>query len=951
MDHVEPRARLRQHLSRARAYRVLEARRGFDVAHPAETLPIRLPSSRSDADESPATSTARLSLLGRFRWFVETIPLFGPCPLLAARGRRHVVTWGIRRGEWRVKDAFGDEWRIFFPPISERRSDGNSDDWQGRNQIEQLVFDGFTHSGAADDRIACVILEVYDALTNDTLSSRLPSPSHDPGRILAGMEQELRHELVAAFMADEIRIEPVLRAPWPFPDVPDEPIAPNMDVPQVSAREVTHFIELQVLTTRGADAAGVACRIALADGTIKQGLTGPDGVLRIEGLDQAGKATVLLPDIVPFSPVEARQPPSNAWALRITQDGVTAPIDGRTILEIPPQVYRGRLVGMFFDKNKAFLLPGGMPGIRRLTSYFDRHAGAQLLVVGHTDATGDASYNLTLSVERANATAAYLKDDVDAWVEWFGDDKPHAKRWGILEIQRMLSALPDGEDAKFYTVTPPTGRKDASTRDAVKSFQQWSNQTNGTSLDVDGDAGPATRPEIVRAYIAIEGTSISESTILKTHGCGEFHPQDPTPDGVADPENRRVEIFVFDDAIDPQPQECRSPGCSQYEQWVDKLVETIDFTTGDLPDTPLVVGRLPTLYSLGKSFPKPSALPMLKEVVKRMTADAQMHVLVMGHTDAIGDGDDAKEGAISKARADAIVNLLTGDRERFMKKFSAKGDDAWGWEEVQWMLSAVQADGDPCYVGAVDGHRGDGVLDAVESFQVASGLKINRHVDKETLKKLVDDYFKLVTDTKTEIHEDRIAVVGGGSWHPPRSFGDKSEPLEGDEYTKDNLLSFRRVEVFLSRVLLVPPTDTCSPSRHETCNAYEKWCKDSKEVLPDDGLHDFAIRVADSLTGPIEGCSVSLTKSDETGDTAGGSGSTSASGAVHFRLASGLYSATFSADGYSQSADFLLDQDQVGGLLIRLVETLPETKPPADATAGQTTTDTSTDATGASSAS
>ncbi len=224
----------------------------------------------------------------------------------------------------------------------------------------------------------------------------------------------------------------------------------------------------------------------------------------------------------------------------------------------------------------------------------------------------------------------------------------------------------------------------------------------------------------------------------------------------------------------------------------------------------------------------------------------------------------------------------------------------------------------------------------------------------------MDEYFKLVTDTKTEIHEDRLAVVGGGSWHPPRTFGDKSAPLEGDEYTESHFLPFRRVEVFLSRVLLVPPTETCAPSRHETCTAYEKWCKDSKEVLPDDGLHDFSIRVGDSLTGPIEGCSVSLTKSaddagaasedasDGTGDVAAGSGSTDATGTARFRLASGLYSASFSAGSYSQSADFLLDQDEVGGLLIRLEETLPDTEPPAGAKAAQATT--STDATGASSA-
>jgi outer membrane protein OmpA-like peptidoglycan-associated protein len=753
-------------------------------------------------------------------------------------------------------------------PIHERAGDERSVDWQERGQLDRLVMDAFSHSGATDDGRARVLLELYDELTNGDLSRRLPVPSDDPQRLLCGMDMELLQTLLRGLTLGMLRIEPIARPPFPlFPDRPDEPIEPHLDVPQTS--------------------------------------------------------------------------------------------------EVPPQVYRGRLVGMFFDTNKTFLLPGAMRGIRGLTSYLNRHAGAQLLVVGHTDTTGDPHYNLTLSVERAKATAAYLKDDVDAWVAWFGDDKPRAKRWGILEVQRMLSALPDGEDAKFYAVSPPTGRRDASTRDAVKRFQQWSNQTKGTSLDVDGDPGPATRPEIVRAYMAIEGTSIAGSTVLKTHGCGEFHPQDPTPDSVADPENRRVEVFVFDDAIDPQPQECRSPGCSQYKQWIDKVVETVDFNTADLPDTPLVAGRLPTLYSLGKSFPKPSALPMLKEVVKRMTADAQMHVLVIGHTDVIGDGDDAKEGAISKARGGAIVSLLTGNREPFVKKFSgnAEADDAWGWEEVQWMLSAVQVDGDPCYVGAVDGHCGDGVLDAVEAFQVASGLKINRHVGKATLKKLVDEYFKLVTDTETEIDEDRIAVVGGGSWHPPRSFGEASAPLEGDEYTASNFLSFRRVEVFLSRVLLVPPTDTCSPSRHEKCNAYEKWCKDSKEVLPDDGLHEFSIRVGDSLTGPIEGCSVSLTKgaddaaaasggaSDGAADGAAGSGSTSATGTVHFRLASGLYSATFSAGGYSKSADFLLDQDRVGGLLIRLEETLPETKPPADATAGQTTTDTSTDATGASSAS
>ncbi len=487
-------------------------------------------------------------------------------------------------GEWVVRDQFGEKWRLQLVSFGRGNSIQPSESREYRAPINRLIFGAFDSLGArSDGRVAGVLLQVYDRLTGESLVERVPKPLDDRQRVLRNMDRRLRSTLQGAAAAGRLRIEHVEPRPWPFIDLPDAPVV--VPPPPPATTDVAHFIELQVLTTRGADAGGIACQITLADGSVENGITGPDGILRADDLDQTGTATVLLPDIVPFSPAEARQVPSNSGAMRITQDGVRAAIDTRTIIEIPPQVYRGRLIGMFFDKNKAFLLPGAMAGVRGLTSYLDRHAGAQLLVVGHTDATGAADYNLKLSVERARAVAAYLKDDVGAWAAWFADDKPDAKRWGILEVQRMLSVLPEGQDTKFYTVDPPTGRKDASTRDAVTRFQQWSNQTNGTSLRVDGDPGPATRPEIIRSYMAIEGTSVPDSTVLKIYGCGEFHPQDPTPEGVDDPDNRRVEVFVFEDQVDPQPQQCRSPGCSQYAQWVDKLVETIDFTTGDLDET------------------------------------------------------------------------------------------------------------------------------------------------------------------------------------------------------------------------------------------------------------------------------------------------------------------------------------------------------------------------------
>lgn len=834
-------------------------------------------------------------------------------------------TWGpgLSR-EWVVSDTFGSRWRLSIPSVTERGT-AAAYDWAKRCQIETLVFSAFDHHGARDDAIAGPLLEIYDALTHAGIGARLQNPrrpTDDRRRVLVGFDAVVRRELTQALRTDFLRIEEAVHTPWPFVDEPEKPVS---QPPPLSGRDIAHWLELKVVTTKGKEAGGVGCRVALPDRTIKMGVTGADGLVRFDAVDKAGKATVVMPDIVPFSPDEARQPPTNKGALRVTQGGVSAPVDARTLLEIPPQVYRARLVGMFFDTSKSFLLPGGaLQGIRRLTTYLAAHASAELLVVGHTDRAGSDAYNLTLSVERAKAIEAYLKDDVDAWLEWFDPAKPAAKRWGVLEVQRMLSTLPEGEDTKFYAVSPPTGRKDASTSSAVKAFQAWSNQTKGTALPIDGAAGRATCTEIVRAYMAFEGTSIPEATVTKTHGCGEFHPQNPTPDGVADPENRRVEIFVFTDGIDPQPVACRSPGCSRYKQWVDKLVETVDFTTEDLPDTPLAVGRLPTLHSLGKSFPKPSALPMLREVVKRMTADAHVHALILGHTDAGAKGDDGADGTVAKARADAISMLLRGDQEPFLKKFAGKKDDpdAWGWEEVQWMLSAVQFDGEPCYVGAIDGHCGDAALQAVAAFQVWHGLALNRLVTDATLKKLVDEYFKLVVaETDKPMAVDRIVVLGAGSWHPPRSFGDKSAQLDGDEFAQNSFLSFRRVEIFLSRVLLVPPTDTCSPSRHEKCSAYAAWCKDAKEVLPDDGLHDFAIRVADSLDRPIEGCSVAL--SDDT-NAAAGSGSTSKAGTARFRLAPGFYTAAVAAGDSARRAALLLDQDNIGGLLIRLDRALPD---------------------------
>jgi outer membrane protein OmpA-like peptidoglycan-associated protein len=254
----------------------------------------------------------------------------------------------------------------------------------------------------------------------------------------------------------------------------------------------------------------------------------------------------------------------------IKSDGSAGPIPLSTgvahrIVVKRPGVDRVRLIGMFFDLNKCFLLPSAVRGIRKVKSVYDGHPGGELLVVGHTDTSGTSSYNDVLALERSRAVVAYLSDDVDAWLKLYGDGVPGEKRWGAREDRLMLSALPEGADPFL-----PAG---GSLANAVRRFQ------SAHGLATDGVSGPKTRRALVTAYMQRDGTSVPVGTTLVAHGCGENFPDVPTADGVKEPRNRRVEIFVFDGPIVPPPSdELSGPGASDYPAWRDRVQNTFDFS-------------------------------------------------------------------------------------------------------------------------------------------------------------------------------------------------------------------------------------------------------------------------------------------------------------------------------------------------------------------------------------
>ena len=84
--------------------------------------------------------------------------------------------------------------------------------------------------------------------------------------------------------------------------------------------------------------------------------------------------------------------------------------------------------GVYFDTNKYNINAASRETLDKLAGVFIEYPDTNILVVGHTDSTGDADYNMTLSKNRAYAVTNYLTgkglSNGRFTTNWFGETQP-----------------------------------------------------------------------------------------------------------------------------------------------------------------------------------------------------------------------------------------------------------------------------------------------------------------------------------------------------------------------------------------------------------------------------------------------------------------------------------------------------------------------------------------------
>ncbi|MDO1502316.1 OmpA family protein [Winogradskyella maritima] len=109
--------------------------------------------------------------------------------------------------------------------------------------------------------------------------------------------------------------------------------------------------------------------------------------------------------------------------------------------------------GVYFATNKYNINTASQETLNKLAGVFKEYPDTNILVVGHTDSTGDADYNMTLSKNRAYAVTNYLTgaglSPGRFTTNWFGETQPmhdNSTTEGRSKNRRVNIAILPNED-------------------------------------------------------------------------------------------------------------------------------------------------------------------------------------------------------------------------------------------------------------------------------------------------------------------------------------------------------------------------------------------------------------------------------------------------------------------------------------------------------------------------
>lgn len=230
-------------------------------------------------------------------------------------------------------------------------------------------------------------------------------------------------------------------------------------------------------------------------------------------------------------------PPGTSPSTYAIEAGVTK------TLVVRPHVTSIVLEGAVFHRQKSCLRLERFAAV--LQSKLREIGTSDVLVVAHADVSADLAYNEKLAQERAEMAAAYLRHDVDAWLDAFATSVRKERRWTTSEDQVMLDALTDGGPQ-----TPLIDR--------VRAFQQRA------GLPIDGRVGPQTRQALIRAAMDLVHEVAKDVASISAHAIAATSEIDVSN------ENRSLEIFVFRDGmgiLPPPPEEVSDPEGAVYLEW------------------------------------------------------------------------------------------------------------------------------------------------------------------------------------------------------------------------------------------------------------------------------------------------------------------------------------------------------------------------------------------------